>query len=51
MVKRRLGRVSALQLGLFTISNPIALSQDKGGAFANRSLAGNIGAQIASRFA
>lgn len=47
----RLGRVSALRIGSFTIDNPITLfSQDKGGAFANASLAGNIGAQIARRF-
>lgn len=47
----RLGRVAALQIGRFTINNPIALfSQDKAGAFADGSLAGNIGAQIASRF-
>jgi PDZ domain/Aspartyl protease len=47
----RLGRVSALQIGTFTIANPITLfSEDTAGAFANRSLAGNIGAQIASRF-
>ena len=47
----RLGRVAALQIGPFTINNPIALfSQDKAGAFADGSLAGNIGAQIASRF-
>ena len=47
----RLGRVAALQIGSFKIDNPIALfSHDKAGAFANASLAGNIGAQIASRF-
>lgn len=47
----RIGRVSSLQLGSFTIANPITIfSEDKAGAFANRSLAGNIGAQIASRF-
>ena len=47
----RLGRVAALQIGSFKIDNPIALfSRDKAGAFANASLAGNIGAQIASRF-
>jgi Aspartyl protease/PDZ domain len=47
----RLGRVAALQIGSFRIEDPITLfSQDKAGAFANASLAGNIGAQIASRF-
>jgi PDZ domain-containing protein len=47
----RLGRVSALQIGSSTISGPITLfSQDQAGAFADRSLAGNIGAQVISRF-
>jgi len=47
----RLGRVAALKIGSFSISNPITLfSEDKAGAFANPSLAGNIGARIASRF-
>lgn len=47
----RIGRVAALQIGSFTISNPITIfSQDKAGAFANPTLAGNIGAQVASRF-
>jgi hypothetical protein len=47
----RLGRVAALQLGSFTIKSPITLfSQDNGGAFANRALAGNIGAQITIKF-
>jgi hypothetical protein len=47
----RLGRVATLQIGTFTIKSPIVLfSEDKAGAFADKSLAGNIGAQIASRF-
>lgn len=47
----RVGRVAALQIGPFTISNPIALfSQDKAGAFADPSLGGNIGFQVANRF-
>jgi len=47
----RLGRVAALQIGSFTIRNPITLfSEDTAGAFADTSLAGNIGAQIAMRF-
>jgi hypothetical protein len=47
----RFGRVAALQIGSFTLRHPIALfSEDKAGAFADVSLAGNIGAQIASRF-
>ena len=47
----RLGRVNALQIGSFSIRNPITLfSEDTAGAFADASLAGNIGAQIAMRF-
>jgi hypothetical protein len=47
----RLGRVAALQIGSFRFANPITLfSQDKAGAFADAALAGNIGAQIVSRF-
>jgi hypothetical protein len=47
----RLGRVTALQIGSFTFANVIAmLSEDRAGAFANPSLAGNIGAQIVKRF-
>ena len=47
----RIGRVAALQIGSFTIDNPVTLfSQDTAGSFADRSLAGNIGAQIASKF-
>ena len=47
----RLGRVAALQIGSFRIDSPITMfSEDKAGAFANASLAGNIGAQITSRF-
>jgi hypothetical protein len=47
----RIGRIESLQLGRFTIANPIAMfSEDKAGAFASAALAGNIGAQIASRF-
>jgi hypothetical protein len=47
----RIGRVAALRIGSFTIRDIITLfSEDTAGAFANRSLAGNIGAQIASRF-
>jgi S1-C subfamily serine protease len=46
-----LGRVESLQIGSFTIDNPITLfSEDKAGALANAALAGNIGAQIAMRF-
>jgi hypothetical protein len=47
----RMGRMASLQLGSFTLSNPITIfSQDEAGAFANPSLAGNIGALVASRF-
>jgi predicted metalloprotease with PDZ domain len=47
----RLGRVASLQIGRFTIENPITLfSEDSAGAFADAALAGNLGAQIAKRF-
>jgi aspartyl protease/PDZ domain-containing protein len=47
----RIGRVASLQIGSFTISDPLTLfSEDKAGSFANPALAGNIGGQIASRF-
>jgi hypothetical protein len=50
-VVARMGRVSELKIGKFKITAPTALfSQDKGGAFANGSLAGNIGQRIASKF-
>jgi C-terminal processing protease CtpA/Prc len=43
--------LASLRIGSFAIDNPVALfAQDKAGAFADASLAGNIGAQIASRF-
>ncbi|HKZ01567.1 MAG TPA: aspartyl protease family protein [Pyrinomonadaceae bacterium] len=47
----RVGRVSELKIGTFRINNPITLfSEDKAGAFASTALAGNIGAQVASKF-
>jgi hypothetical protein len=47
----RLGRVTALQVGSFTVKNPITLfSEATGGAFAESMLAGNIGAQVVNRF-
>jgi Aspartyl protease/PDZ domain len=47
----RFGRVSELKFGGFAINSPITLfSEDKEGAFANASLAGNIGARVAMRF-
>lgn len=50
-IKARLGRVSELKIGKFRIRNPVTLfSEDQEGAFADSSLAGNIGAQIASKF-
>lgn len=47
----RIGRISELKIGKFRISNPTAhFSEDKGGAFASKSLAGNIGQRVASKF-
>jgi len=47
----RFGRISELKFGKFVIKSPITLfSEDKAGAFANASLAGNIGARVAMRF-
>ena len=43
--------MTALQIGSFRINNPITLlSEASAGAFADDTLAGNIGAQIANRF-
>jgi hypothetical protein len=50
-INARLGRVSELKIGKFKITSPVTLfSEDKDGAFATTALAGNIGAQIASKF-
>lgn len=47
----QIGRVAELKIGTFRIAKPTALfSQDKGGAMANKNLAGNIGQRVASRF-
>lgn len=47
----QIGRVTELKLGSFTIKNPIThFSEDKAGAFAMSSLAGNIGARVANKF-
>ncbi|HEV7745993.1 MAG TPA: aspartyl protease family protein [Pyrinomonadaceae bacterium] len=47
----RIGRISELKIGKFRIASPTVLfSEDKAGAFANESLAGNIGQQVASKF-
>lgn len=47
----QLGRVTDLKIGSFTIKSPITLfSEDKAGAFASNTLAGNIGARVANKF-
>ncbi len=47
----QIGRVSELKIGKFRIANPTALfSEDKAGAFANDTLAGNIGQRVAGKF-
>jgi Aspartyl protease/PDZ domain len=47
----KFGRVDQLKFGSFKIRHPITLfSEDKAGAFASSSLAGNIGARVASKF-
>jgi len=47
----QIGRVTDLKIGSFTIKSPITVfSEDKAGAFAMSSLAGNIGARVANKF-
>ena len=47
----RVGRVDSLQIGPYTIKEvPTTFSEDQGGAFADPTLGGNIGARIAERF-
>jgi hypothetical protein len=47
----QIGRVRSLQIGKFTITNPITLfSEDKAGAMASTQLVGNIGQLIAGKF-
>jgi hypothetical protein len=47
----QIGRVAELRIGPFRIPDPVTMfSEDTAGAFANASLAGNIGAQIAIKF-
>jgi hypothetical protein len=47
----RVGRISELKIGSYKLKNPVTVfSEDKAGALANSSLAGNIGAQVANRF-
>jgi hypothetical protein len=50
-VTGQIGRVKSLQIGKFTIANPLTLfTQDKAGANATSSLVGNIGQMIAAKF-
>ncbi len=47
----QIGRLTDLKMGSYTIKGPITLfSEDKAGAFATKSLAGNIGARVANKF-
>ena len=47
----QIGRVSELKIGKFRIADPTAVfSEDKSGAFAGTTLAGNIGQRVASKF-
>src|SRR5436190_17355562 len=47
----QIGRVRSLQIGKFTIANPLTLfSEDKAGAMATGQLVGNIGQLIAGKF-
>jgi membrane-associated protease RseP (regulator of RpoE activity) len=47
----QIGRVRSLQIGKFTIANPLTLfSEDKAGAMATSQLVGNIGQLIAGKF-
>ena len=47
----QIGRVRSLQIGKFTIANPLTLfSEDKAGAMASSQLVGNIGQLIAGKF-
>jgi Aspartyl protease/PDZ domain len=47
----QIGRVRSLQIGKFTIANPITLfSEDKAGAMSSTQLVGNIGQLIAGKF-
>ena len=47
----RVGRISGLKIGKFTIDNPVTMfSTDSKGAFASASIQGNIGEQIMSKF-
>lgn len=47
----RTGRVASLQIGPYSLNDlPATFSQDQAGALADPTLAGNIGAAVASRF-
>jgi len=47
----QIGRVRSLQIGKFTITNPLTMfSEDKVGAMASNQLVGNIGQLIAGKF-
>jgi len=47
----QIGRVQSLQIGKFKVPNTLTLfSEDQSGAMATRTLIGNIGQQIASKF-
>jgi len=50
-VTARVGRLKALKIGKLQIDEPVtAFSEDKGGAFGNSQIQGNIGYQILSKF-
>jgi len=50
-VTGQIGRVKSLQIGKYTIAQPVTLfSEDKAGAMATSALVGNIGQLIASKF-
>lgn len=47
----RFGRVAELKIGSYKMAGPVTLfSEDQAGAFANASMAGNIGQRIAGKF-
>jgi len=50
-ISGRIGRISGLKIGKFTIENPLTMfSEDTQGAFASAAIQGNIGEQIMSKF-
>src|SRR4029453_19187703 len=50
-IKGQVGRVESLQIGSYQLNQVITMfAEDTAGAFADANLAGNIGAQIATRF-